>query len=911
MRFLKTQHCFKILLAFTLLIWGVPLSASADSKVENLSNATTNTTLNTIPAIQSWSSVAGHYEFDSNVRIVVQERYADQLSPIATTLTQDLRALTGLEIPVIKGSKGQKGDIILTMGADEAQFVHDGYNMVVSDTVEINGQTSSGVFYGTRTLLQLLKQSWVIPHGTAKDWAVYPERTFMLDNGRKFYSMDFLKNTIREISYLKYNYFHMHFSDNEGFRIESDRHPEIVSKDGFLTKEQVKELIEFAAQYNITIIPEIDMPGHMGQILSQYPDLQLTDMNGVKKSDYIDLSLDESYTLLQEILEEYLALFPGPYFHIGADEYLRDDKYVQYPQMHDYAIKHYGSNAEPRDTFLGFINWADDIIQKAGKTTRIWNDGLQDSKITPVNTQIQVQHWTTKYLSPIELIERGYTLINANSKATYYVMGLLHSRPDNKAVYEDFTATTFRDETKLKERHPQFLGASLQVWADSPDAETPEQVVLGTESTMRVIAQKNWGSPLLTPTYTAFMPLIGAVGNAPGYTGDNGFVSNNNLVLNKKATSSKNESKLLTAEKAMDGEGYNTRWSSGPIKTAWLQADLGGVYDINELAIRWHEEAYAQSYRVQTSMDGKTWSNVYSTTSGTGGVERIQGLASKGRYIRLTGLVSANSKLGYSIYEMQAYGSSPDLALGKAAKASSIEKKTSFSGELVTDGRANTRWSSEKGDTQWVQVDLGQTYRIEGLQLNWQNAYAKAYQIQVSDDAKTWKSLYSTRAGKGGVEQIKASGTGRYVRMNTTKRVNAKWGYSLFNLQVFGTDLAKGKATTASSNQNASTKASFATDGNASTLWTSSAEDTKWLQVDLEAETNLNRIVLDWGKLAPTAYQLQISNDGTNWTTIYNAIDNDRSINDINNLSLNARYVRAVSHDEQTISLRSLQVFGQ
>lgn len=907
MRFMKYRSCFLVLLAVTLFAWGIPVTTNADTKTGNM----TSTTLNTIPAIQNWASTAGHYEFSSDSRIVVHERYANELSSIAVTFAGDLRDLTGYEIPVIKGTTGQKGDIVLTLGADDDSFVNDGYLMKVSDYIEINGQASSGTFYGTRTVLQLLKQSLTIPFGTAKDWAVYPERTFMLDNGRKFYSMEYLKNTIRELSYMKYNYFHMHFSDNEGFRIESNSHPEIVSKDGYLTKEEVKELIEFAAKYNITIIPEIDMPGHMKQILSAYPELQLTDVNGVKKADYIDLSLDDSYTLLQEILEEYLPLFPGPYFHIGADEYLRDDKYAQYPQMHDYATRHYGPNAEPRDTYLGFINWADKIVKSAGKTTRIWNDGLQDSVVTPVNRDIQVQHWTNKYLSPQELIDRGFTLINSNSKATYYVMGMLQSRPDNRAVYENFTATTFRDGTVLDARHPQFLGSSLQVWADFPDAESPEQVILGTESTIRVIAQKNWGSKALTSTYTAFMPIIGAIGNAPGYTGDNSFVTNNNLVLNKKATSSLNESKLLTADKAMDGEGYNTRWSSGAAKTAWLQVDLGGVYNLNEVVIRWHEEAYATSFRIQTSSDGKTWSTAYTEAKGTGGLQDIQGLAAKGRYVRITGLIPANASLGYSIYELQAYGDTPDLALGKSATASSVEKKTSFTGDLITDGRSNTRWSSAQSDTQWVQVDLGQSYRIDGLQLSWQNAYAKAYQIQTSEDGKTWKNIYSTTQGKGGIEQIKASGTGRYVRLYNTKRVNAKWGYSLFNMQVFGTDLAKGKTTKASSNLNTSTKPSFATDGNASNLWTSSAGNSQWLQVDLGAKSQIHRVVLDFAKLAPQQYQVQISDNGTSWTTIYHDIDNERSVNDISNLNLDARYIRVVNGGNKAISLRSLQVYGQ
>ncbi|MNJ64856.1 F5/8 type C domain protein [compost metagenome] len=130
-------------------------------------------------------------------------------------------------------------------------------------------------------------------------------------------------------------------------------------------------------------------------------------------------------------------------------------------------------------------------------------------------------------------------------------------------------------------------------------------------------------------------------------------------------------------------------------------------------------------------------------------------------------------------------------------------------------------------------------------------------------------------------------------------------------MQVFGTDLAKGKTTTASSNLNTSTKPSFATDGNASNLWTSSVGKSQWLQVDLGAKSQIHRLVLDFAKLAPKQYQVQISDNGTTWTTIYHVNNNERSVNDISNLSLDVRYVRVVNGEDKAISLRTLQVYGQ
>ena len=121
--------------------------------------------------------------------------------------------------------------------------------------------------------------------------------------------MSWLHNHIRDLAYLKYNFFHFHFSDKNGFRLESERHPEIVSPQHY-TKEQIRSLLELARRYHITIVPEIDMPAHMETILAAHPDLQLVSATRRRRPGDIDLSKDASYQLLQDLLEEYLLL-PG------------------------------------------------------------------------------------------------------------------------------------------------------------------------------------------------------------------------------------------------------------------------------------------------------------------------------------------------------------------------------------------------------------------------------------------------------------------------------------------------------------------------------------------------------------------------------------------------------------------------
>src|ERR1035437_1278933 len=129
-------------------------------------------------------------------------------------------------------------------------------------------------------------------------------------------------------------------------------------------------------------------------------------------------------------------------------------------------------------------------------------------------------------------------------------------------------------------------------------------------------------------------------------------------------------------------------------------------------------------------------------------------------------------------------GTGTNIAQGKPVTCSSIQS-TAYPCAAAVDGSLTTRWSSAASDPQWIRVDLGQSYNINHVTLNWEAAYARAFQIQTSNDGTTWTSIYSTTTGTGGVQTLNITGTGRYVRMNGTVRATA-YGYSLWEFQVFG-----------------------------------------------------------------------------------------------------------------------------
>ncbi len=261
------------------------------------------------------------------------------------------------------------------------------------------------------------------------------------------------------------------------------------------------------------------------------------------------------------------------------------------------------------------------------------------------------------------------------------------------------------------------------------------------------------------------------------------------LSQGKPATASSIQNATFPAAAAVDGNA-GTRWSSAFSDPQWLQVNLGATASISQVVLQW-ETAYATAFQIQTSPDAVNWTTIYSTTTGTGGTQTLN-VTGTGRYVRMYGTARA-TQYGYSLWEFQVYGTmgaasgcgSTDAALNRPASASSLEN-SSFPASAAVDGNTSTRWSSAFSDPQWLQVDLGSSQTICQVTLDWEAAYATAFQIQTSPDAVNWTTIYSTTTGTGGTQTLSVSGTGRYVRMYGTARATP-YGYSLWEFGVYTT----------------------------------------------------------------------------------------------------------------------------
>lgn len=279
---------------------------------------------------------------------------------------------------------------------------------------------------------------------------------------------------------------------------------------------------------------------------------------------------------------------------------------------------------------------------------------------------------------------------------------------------------------------------------------------------------------------------------------DFGGVVTSNLATGKTVTVSSTESTTLTGNFAVDGN-LSSRWASAEgTDPQWLTVDLGANYNINRVKINW-EAAYGKNFLVQVSADNSNWTTLQNITNNTSLTNDYTSLTGTGRYVRIYG-TARGTTYGYSIYELEVYGTSvstgSNLALNKTVSVSSVEE-AGLEGKYAVDGNAATRWSATMyADPQWISVDLGSSYRLSQVKITWEAAYARNYLLQVSADNTNWTTV-KTITGNTSLtnDHTGLSNAARYVRIYGTAR-GSDYGYSIYELEVYGTAAALAKSAT-------------------------------------------------------------------------------------------------------------------
>ena len=459
-----------------------------------------------VPALREWSAGSGAFRLGAASRIVVD---ASSLADEAVLLRDDLAAVTGFTLPVVVKQRPKHGDLFLSAGSTDAELGSEGYRLVIGDQVEISASTDTGVFYGTQTVLQILRSTVghrTLPRGVARDWPQQSERGYLLDAGRHYYSPDFIVQTIDEMAYLKLNTLQLHFTDNDAFGLVSEKFPYLATP-GAYTRADLARFEAVAQRHHVTIIPEIEMPAHSAAILRARPDLgfDCPQMGGAT----LDVTKPAVLQFTSALIDEFAPLFPGTEFQIGTDEYPTQATQETCPELVQYASAH--GFASTADVFVNFINEMNEVVRSHGKRMVIWNwwNVNQNPTIAP-NKNIKVEVWTTAATgttddhSPQTYLDMGYQVVASPSDTLYVTPGSM-LLPNPKFLYEKWAP--------LVDAH--LSGYLISVWSDFAQTLPDSYFDAYLRRPREVLADLLWGGPR-QGTVADFFARADAIGTPAG-----------------------------------------------------------------------------------------------------------------------------------------------------------------------------------------------------------------------------------------------------------------------------------------------------------------------------------------------------------------------------------------------------------
>ncbi|RFU29499.1 hypothetical protein B7463_g6828, partial [Scytalidium lignicola] len=542
-----------------------------------------------IPTVPFTESLhGGSYSLKNIHSIIVDIRYASHsdsngltlipptLSQFASTFSSDLSSTLNVKAPVILGIVPLPGSIFLTVG-DTKEFTDaagrptsEGYKISVSALgITITGASPLGVWWGTRTVLQqgVLGKDMKIPYGQGTDSPGWGERGMMLDAGRHYYPPSFLIEMCSYLSYHKQNVFHLHLSDNlynnpnwtrehseetyAAFRLNSPS----PALDGLSNRpnesyyqSDFERIQQECAGRGVTIIPEIEAPGHAMVINDWKPELALPDFS------MLNISHPDTIPTMQAIWGTFLPWMQCKVVSIGADEY----------------------NSSLRDDYNYFVNEMNDYITGKDKSMRIWGTFPPIANESNINTSVSIQHWEFFDDNPYyQYILNNYSVLNSDD--AFYLVGkwsgsypqiinitrVFHGAPDNTA-YAPYIFDTHNSSNNPPKNNPYVLGNVMALWNDyGPNATTVQEAYWSVRDGLPALADKMWGGDLELSEYETIFPLLHP--SIPGQNLDQSIPSKIDVIFNFASAKTLGNRLMDTSGNNYDGTLHDCKISPGGV----------------------------------------------------------------------------------------------------------------------------------------------------------------------------------------------------------------------------------------------------------------------------------------------------------------------------------------------------------
>ncbi|HWU77508.1 MAG TPA: beta-N-acetylhexosaminidase, partial [Rhodanobacter sp.] len=393
-----------------------------------------------IPLPAQLTMAEGRFHVDAHTPIVLADHSASTRQT-AAWLTGLLAHTRGLHLQVTQGTASAHA-IVLKLDPQAPVTQHAGYALdVTAQGIRITARDATGLFYGAVTLYQLLTPDAAhgamdVPVLHIRDWPRFAWRGLMLDSARHFQSVAEVESLLDQMAQHKLDVFHWHLTDDQGWRIQIKRYPELTRigawrtppdaghdgepkrYGGFYTQAQIRQVVAYAAARHITIVPELDMPGHAQAAVASYPQLGVTGKRPQVSTDwgvnpYLYNVDDPTFTFIDNVLDEVMALFPSKYIHVGGDEAIKDQwkasPAVQ-AKMHALGIKN-------EDALQGwFIGRIGKYLAAHGRKLIGWDEILEGDNV-PANATVMSWRGTD---GAITAAKAGHDVVLSPSPQLYF-----------------------------------------------------------------------------------------------------------------------------------------------------------------------------------------------------------------------------------------------------------------------------------------------------------------------------------------------------------------------------------------------------------------------------------------------------------------------------------------------------------
>ena len=479
----------------------------------SLTRAAVNPKPFVVPELKQWTGKDGNFTPGKDARIVCTSQNPELLR-IAQMFADDYQQMFGQTLSVAQG-KATSGDFVLSLSADK-KLGEEGYAIKITDRVAISAPTPTGLYWSTRTLLQLAEQNQErsLPQGTIRDYPDYPLRGFMIDCGRKFIPMAYLQDLVKIMAYYKMNTLQVHLNDNgfkqyfehnwdktyAAFRLESETYPGLTARDGSYSKKEFIDFQKQAASNFVEIIPEIDVPAHSLALTHYKPEIGSKEYG----MDHLDLFKPETYEFVDALFKEYLEgdnpVFVGKRVHIGTDEYSNAKKDVV-------------------EKFRAFTDHYIRFVEGFGKQAVVWGALSHAKGDTPVKSENVVMNaWYNGYADPATMIKDGYQLISIPDGLVYIVpkAGYYYDYLNEPYLYKEWTPAHI-GKAVFDEKHPSILGGMFAIWNDHVgNGISVKDIHHRIFSPLQTLSVKMWTGAQTGIPYETFNEKRALLSEAPG-----------------------------------------------------------------------------------------------------------------------------------------------------------------------------------------------------------------------------------------------------------------------------------------------------------------------------------------------------------------------------------------------------------